>query len=61
MQQKDTILDFIRENKNIKSVDLLEVLDVKEERIKKLLQQLMADGMIISEGGNRNRIYKLPE
>ena len=58
-RQKDIILEFIRENQNIKSADLLEVLNVKEERIKKLLQQLIADGFIISEGGNRNRTYKL--
>ena len=55
------ILDYISDKQNIKSSDLLGILDVKEERIKKLLQQLIADGMIISEGGNRNRMYRLPE
>lgn len=60
-RQKEIILEFIRENKNIKSIDLLEILDVKEERIKKLLQLLVADGLIIAEGGNRNRTYRLSE
>jgi DNA-binding PadR family transcriptional regulator len=46
---------------NIKSSDLLDILDVKEERIKKLLQQLVSEGLIISEGGNRNRTYRLSE
>jgi predicted HTH transcriptional regulator len=59
MQQRETILEFIRENQIIKSVDLLSALDVKEERIKKLLQQLVTEGLVESIGSNRNRTYKL--
>ena len=55
------ILEFMRGRQNIKSSDLLGVLDVKEERIKKLLQQLVSEGLILSNGGNRNRTYKLSE
>ena len=55
------ILDYISDKQNIKSSDLLGILDVKKERIKKLLQQLIAEGLIVCKGGNRNRTYNLPE
>jgi predicted HTH transcriptional regulator len=59
--QKAIILGVIKENTEIKSSDLLQVLNVKEERIKKLLQQLVAEGKIIALGANKNRTYKLKE
>jgi predicted HTH transcriptional regulator len=59
-QQKKIIIEFLRGKQNVKSTDLLAVLDVKEERIKKLLQQLVAEKLIVAEGGNRNRTYRLP-
>jgi predicted HTH transcriptional regulator len=58
-QQKAKIIDFMRGKQNVKRADLLVVLGVKEERVKKLLQQLVADDLIIAEGGNRNRTYRL--
>jgi predicted HTH transcriptional regulator len=59
-QQKSVIIGYIREKQIIKSGELLAVLDVKEERIKKILQQMLTEGLIVSEGGKRNRTYKLP-
>ena len=60
IRQKEAIIEFVRKNKIIKSNDLLDILNVKEERVKKLLQQLASEGLIVSEGGNRNRTYRLP-
>jgi predicted HTH transcriptional regulator len=59
--QKSTIVEFIKKNTEIKGSDLLRVLDVKEERIKKLLQQLVAEGKITALGANKNRTYKLKQ
>jgi predicted HTH transcriptional regulator len=59
-QQKEAIIDFMRGRQNVKSADLLAVLGVKEERVKKLMQQLVAEKRIVAEGANRNRTYRLP-
>ncbi|MDR1586593.1 MAG: putative DNA binding domain-containing protein [Treponema sp.] len=59
--QKSIIAEFIKENTEIKSSDLLQVLNVKEERIKKLLQQMVAEGKIAVLGAKKNRTYKLKE
>ena len=58
-KQKELILEYMQGKQSIKSTDLLAVLGVKEERVKKLLQQLVAEGLIIPEGGNRYRTYRL--
>ena len=59
--QKNTILEFAKQQKIIKSVDLLDILNVGEQRIRKLLLELVTDGALIALGSNRNRTYKLPE
>jgi predicted HTH transcriptional regulator len=59
--QKSIILDFIKKNVEIKGSDLLRVLNVKEGRIKKLLQQLIVEGKIAALGANKNRTYRLRE
>ncbi|MCL2815298.1 MAG: putative DNA binding domain-containing protein [Oscillospiraceae bacterium] len=59
--QKNAVLEFAKQHGIIKSVDLLDVLNVGEQRIRKLLLELVIDGALISLGNNRNRTYKLPE
>ena len=59
--QKSMILKYAKQQGIIKSVDLLDVLNVGEQRIRKLLLELVNDGSLIAMGSNRNRTYKLPE
>ena len=59
--QKNTILEYAEQKGTIKSVDLLDVLNVGEQRIRKLLFELVTDDALIALGSNRNRTYKLPE
>jgi predicted HTH transcriptional regulator len=61
VQQKALILEFLHEKGEIRGSDLLPILNVKEERIKKLLQSLVAEGKIAALGANRNRTYKIKE
>ena len=59
--QRDTIVEYVKQNEVIRSSDLLEVLNVGGQRIRKLLLELVNEGVLIAEGGNRNRTYRLNE
>lgn len=57
--QKQTIIEYLTDNASAKSSELSELLDVKSTRIKNLLNELISDGVVIPEGANRNRRYRL--
>ena len=57
--QKQTIIECLTDNASAKSSELSELLDVKSTRIKNLLNELISDGVVIPEGANRNRRYRL--
>lgn len=59
--QCQTILKFMKANHEIRSADLLPVLNVGERRIKILLQSLVASSQIQAFGANKNRTYRLRE
>lgn len=42
-----------------KSADIASRLGVKSTRAKKLLSELIAEEIVVAEGGNRNRTYRL--
>lgn len=44
---------------SVKSSDIAELLGVKSTWAGKLLSELVAEEIVVTEGGNRNRIYKL--
>jgi predicted HTH transcriptional regulator len=58
--QKKAILKLIRQQDEVKSSDLIDVLNVSEQRIRRLLLEMVNEGVIISLGSNRNRRYRLP-
>lgn len=41
--------------------DLAELLGVKSTRIKNLLSELSSDGIVVAEGADRNKTYRLRE
>jgi predicted HTH transcriptional regulator len=57
--QRQAILAFMKTNHEIRSADLLPVLNVGERRIKVLLQSLVASNKIQTRGANKNRTYRL--
>ena len=57
--QKAMIIEYLTEHVEGKVSDFTELLGVKATRIKKLIYELIAEGIIVAQGGNRNRTYKL--
>ena len=40
-------------------MDLVDVLNVGETRVRALLRDLVSEGTLVASGTNRNRVYKL--
>jgi predicted HTH transcriptional regulator len=59
LKQKEDIIEFAKKNREFKSVDLLEILNIGERRARILLNEMAAEGTLVSIGSNRNRAYKL--
>ena len=59
--QKETIIEYLTDHVSARLSELAELLGVKSTRIKNLLSALIADGVIVAEGANRNRRYRLKE
>ena len=58
-QNKELIIDFLTRNVSAKASEIAEILDLKPSRTRDYLSELIADGVIVAEGSNRNRTYKL--
>ncbi len=39
--------------------ELCELLDLQPTRVRTILREMAAEGIIVAQGGNRNRTYKL--
>ena len=57
--QKNEIITYLTEHISAKNTDIAELLGVKSTRVKQLLKELLDDGVIVAEGSNKNRMYKL--
>jgi len=58
-QQKKEMIDYLLNNETAKNSDFAELLGVKSTRVKQLLKELVDAEMVVAEGGNRNRSYRL--
>ena len=58
-RQKNEIITYLTEHISAKNTDIAELLGVKSTRAKQLLKGLLDEGVVIAEGGNKNRVYKL--
>ena len=58
-RQKNEIITYLTDHISARSADIEELLGVKSTRAKKLLSELITEGIVVAEGGNRNRTYKL--
>ena len=56
---KQAILGFMKGKDFVKASDVAEAIDLKSSRTRDYLGELVKEGLIITEGSNRNRIYKL--
>ena len=59
--KRTMVIDYIRRNGEVKTEELVKLLDSSTTRTKMLLYQLVDEGVLVSCGGNRNRTYKQRE
>lgn len=58
-EQKTKIIEYLTENIYGRTADFVELLNIKNSRVRELLAELAADDIIVPEGANKNRVYKL--
>ncbi|MBE6649251.1 MAG: AAA family ATPase [Ruminococcaceae bacterium] len=57
--QKYTIVIYLTEKISAKTTEVAALLGVKDVRARRLLAEMVAEGTLVTEGENKNRIYKL--
>ncbi len=57
--QKTAILEYLTDHALAKCADIASTLGVKDARARRILGEMVEDGTVSTEGGNRNRVYKL--
>ena len=58
-RQKNEIITYLTDHVSAKNTDIAELLGVKSTRVKQLLKELLDEGVVVAEGSNKNRVYKL--
>lgn len=59
VRQKNEIITYLTDHVSAKNTDIAELLGVKSTRVKQLLKELLDEGVVVAEGNNKNRVYKL--
>ena len=57
--QKEIIIDYLTDHARATVLELSKVLNVSAARVKKLIYELINEDLIVAEGANRNRTYRL--
>ncbi len=57
--QKEIIIEYLTDHAEVSIAELSETLGVKTSRVKNLIYDLIADDLVVPEGANRNRRYRL--
>lgn len=57
--QKDLIISYLTDHPSATGTDLCDLLSLKPTRVRTLLRGMIEEGIIVAEGGNRNRTYRL--
>lgn len=53
------IIDYLTDHPAAKSAKIAEYVDLKPSRVRDYLSELIAEDIVVAEGGNRNRTYRL--
>ena len=56
---KEVIIEYLTAHVSASAAEIGTILELKSSRVRELLSDLLKQGYIVSEGSNRNRIYKL--
>lgn len=57
--KRQMIVDYLTDHAVAKASEIAEFIDLKPSRVRDYLAELIADGIVIAEGANRNRTYRL--
>ncbi len=58
-QQKELIIEYLTEHITVTNANLCELLELQSMRVKELLSILIKEDIVVAEGANRNRTYRL--
>jgi len=56
---RETVISYLTDNVTAKTADISALLGISMPRTRVVLSEMIDDGIIIAEGANRNRVYKL--
>ncbi|MBQ7838240.1 MAG: putative DNA binding domain-containing protein [Clostridia bacterium] len=59
LAHKQAIIEYLTTNASAKSSELAELVGLKSSRLKEILSEMISDDIIVPEGNNKNRRYKL--
>lgn len=57
--RKEAIINYLTEHVSATSVELADILNLKQARVREILAELIADGYVVAIGQNKNRTYQL--
>ena len=58
-KMKETIIAYLTDNPEAKASSIAEYIGLKSSRTRDYLNELIAEGIVVAEGSNRNRTYRL--
>ena len=58
-KMKETIIAYLTDNPEAKASSIAEYIGLKPSRTRDYLNELIAEGIVVAEGSNRNRTYRL--
>ena len=53
------IIDYLTDHSSAKAAEIAEYVGLKPSRARDYLAELIAEEIVVTEGGNRNRTYRL--
>ena len=56
---KETIIEYLTDHAEDKASSIADYIGLKPSRTRDYLNELITEGVVVAEGGNRNRTYKL--
>ncbi|MBO5019335.1 MAG: hypothetical protein J6C62_05445 [Clostridia bacterium] len=59
MAQKQAIIEYLTNKVSATSQEIADLLDVGLSRAKNLLRELVAENIVVAEGADKNRTYRL--
>lgn len=58
-RQENTVIEYLPENASAKAADIASLLSISVPRARAVLSKLVDKGIVVPEGSNKNRTYKL--